>query len=116
MVMATTTIEAHAHHLTLVNVFTVSPDRQRELVDLLIDATERVIQHVPGFISANIHASVDGTRVVNYAQWESADAFQAMLKDSAAQAHISAAAAIASYDPHLYTVESVHHRADNAFR
>src|SRR5262249_30407728 len=63
--MATTTICPHPGHATLINVFTVAPERQRELVDLLIDATEQVIQHVPGFISANIHASIDGTRVVN---------------------------------------------------
>jgi hypothetical protein len=67
----------------------------------------QVIQHVSGFISANIH---DGKRVVNHAQRESAEAIQAMLADPAAQKHTSAAAAIASYDPHLYTVESVHHR------
>ena len=39
------------------------------------------MQHQPGFVSANIHVSTDGTRVVNYAQWESAEAFQAMLAD-----------------------------------
>lgn len=47
--------------------------------------------------------------IVNYAQWESVEAFQAMLADPAAQKHTRAGAAIASYDPHLYTVESVHH-------
>jgi quinol monooxygenase YgiN len=108
--MAPTTIEPQAAYITLINVFTVEPERQRELVDLLIEATEQVIKDVPGFISANIHASTDGTRVVNYAQWESPEAFHAMLADPAAQIHITAAAAIASYDPHLYTVESVHHR------
>ena len=108
--MATTTIEPHAAYATLINVFTVAPERQRELVDLLIEATEKAIKHVPGFISANIHASTDGTRVVNYAQWESAEALHAMLADPAAQKHTTAAAAIASYDPHLYTVESVHRR------
>jgi quinol monooxygenase YgiN len=92
-------------HVTLINVFTVIPERQRELIDLLIEATEQVIQHVRGFISANIHASTDGMRVVNYAQWKNAEALQAMLADPAAQRHTSTAAAIASYDPHLYTVE-----------
>ena len=46
--------------------------------------------------------------MVNYAQWESPEALHAMLADPAAQKHTTAAAAIASYDPHLYTVESVH--------
>jgi heme-degrading monooxygenase HmoA len=104
-----TTITAGAPVATLINVFTVRPERQQELVDLLTHATEEVMCHLPGFVAANIHASTDGTRVLNYAQWESADAFQAMLADSTAQVHMREAAAIAeAYDPHLYTVESVH--------
>lgn len=106
-----TTIAAGAPVATLINVFTVRPDRQRELVDLLSRATEEFMRHQPGFVSANIHASADGVRVVNYAQWESAAAFQAMLADPAAQQHMGEAAALAeSFEPHLYTVESVHHR------
>jgi quinol monooxygenase YgiN len=106
-----TTIERHAPYATLINVFTVEPERAVELAGLLDDATETVMRHVPGFISANIHVSTDGTRVVNYAQWESAEAMQAMLADPAAREHMAPAAALASsFDPHLYTVESVHER------
>jgi hypothetical protein len=55
--------------------------------------------------------STDGTRVVNYAQWDSAEAYRAMLADPTTQEHMAAAAALAiSFDPHLYTVESVHAR------
>ncbi|HEV7650128.1 MAG TPA: antibiotic biosynthesis monooxygenase [Actinophytocola sp.] len=68
---ATTSIATGAPIATLINVFVVQPDRQRRLVELLVRATEDVISHQPGFIAANIHASEDGTRVVNYAQWES---------------------------------------------
>jgi heme-degrading monooxygenase HmoA len=110
-VPATTSIVAHAPIATLINIFTVAPDRQRELVDLLTAATEEVMQHLPGFVAANIHASADGTRVVNYAQWETAEAFQAMLANPVAQTHMGRAAELADhFDPHLYTVESVHHR------
>jgi hypothetical protein len=53
----------------------------------------------------------DGVLVVNYAQWDSAEAYQAMLANPATQPHMAQAAAIAvSFDPHLYTVESVHER------
>ncbi|OZM82558.1 antibiotic biosynthesis monooxygenase [Pseudonocardia sp. MH-G8] len=108
--MTATTIETDAPLATLINVFTVREDRQRELVDLLTRATDEVMQHQPGFVSANIHASSDGVRVVNYAQWRSAEAFRSMLGDPVAQEHMKQAADLAdSYDPHLYTVESVHH-------
>jgi quinol monooxygenase YgiN len=104
-----TVITEHADHATLINVFTVEPGRARQLVDLLTAATEDVMQHIDGFISANIHLSTDGTRVVNYAQWRSAEAFAAMLQNSTAQQHMALCAELASgYDPHLYTVESVH--------
>jgi antibiotic biosynthesis monooxygenase (ABM) superfamily enzyme len=109
--MASTTISVDAPVATLINVFTVRPERQRELADLLITATEEVMQHLPGFIAANIHVSTDGVRVVNYAQWETAEAFQAMLANPEAKEHMDQAAAIAdSFDPHLYSVLSVHHR------
>lgn len=105
-----TTITLDAPVATLINVFTVQSDRQRELVELLTAATEEVMRHLPGFVTANIHASADGTRVVNYAQWESAADFEAMLANPEAQVHMRQAAATADrYDPNLYTVESVHH-------
>ena len=51
------------------------------------------MRHLPGFVSANIHLSTDRTRVVNYAQWESAEAYSAMLADPTAREHMSKAAA-----------------------
>jgi quinol monooxygenase YgiN len=102
-------ITEHADHATLINVFNVEPERARQLADLLTAATKEVMQHIDGFISANIHLSTDGTRVVNYAQWRDAAAFQAMLQNSTAQQHMAQCAELAVvYDPHLYIVESVH--------
>ncbi|MGA7050623.1 MAG: antibiotic biosynthesis monooxygenase family protein [Mycobacterium sp.] len=103
------TIQEHAPLATLINVFTVAPERASELAEQLRLATEERMRFVPGFISANIHVSTDGTRVVNYAQWQSAEAYQAVFEDPGAREHMGACAAIASsFEPHLYTVESVH--------
>lgn len=66
------------------------------------------MRHLPGFVSANIHRSVDGTRVTNYAQWESREAFEQMLRNPAVRPHMEACRAIASNEPHLYEVASVH--------
>jgi len=101
-----TTITPHTNHCTLINVFTVSPERQQELVDILVAATEQVIRALPGFISANIHKSVDGVRVTNYAQWERPADLQAMLRNPEANAHIEKCRALAEHiDFHLYTIE-----------
>ncbi|WP_326569072.1 antibiotic biosynthesis monooxygenase family protein [Amycolatopsis rhabdoformis] len=105
-----TQIDPTADLITLINVFTVDPAHQQELVDVLVSATEHHIRHREGFISANIHTSTDGTRVLNYAQWTDVAHFEAMLADPACRPHLAAAAALATYDPHLYTVTSTHHR------
>ena len=107
-----TTIEKDAPVVTLINVFTVDPSRQDELVKLLDDATEKVIRKLPGFVSANIHRGLDGRHVANYAQWATREAMEAMLAEPEAQHHIRLAASMAQYAPSLYSVASVHRRQD----
>jgi quinol monooxygenase YgiN len=99
------TIATDRDVVTLVNVFSVSPERQQQLAELLIEATRAVMNQLPGFVSANIHRSLDGTRVVNYAQWRSVEDFEAMLRDANAQEHMQAATQLAErVEPHLYRV------------
>src|SRR5436189_5241834 len=103
------TIRAGAGIFTLINVFSVVPDQQQELANLLIEATEHTMRHLPGFISANIHTSFDSRHVVNYAQWRSRDALERMLGNQDARPHMARPAAIASFDPILYAVAYVDH-------
>jgi heme-degrading monooxygenase HmoA len=94
--------------VTLINVFTVAPEDQQHLVDVLVDATQAVMRNQPGFVSADFHKSLDGTRVANYAQWQSREAFEAMLGDREASEHLGEAARIAErFEPHLYDVSFV---------
>jgi hypothetical protein len=48
--------------MTLVNVFTVPPEKQAALAKLLVDTTEETMQHLPGFVSASIHRRSSTTR------------------------------------------------------
>jgi quinol monooxygenase YgiN len=98
------TIKKGREVLTLVNVFTVKPENQHKLVTLLTEATDATMKKLPGFISASIHRSLDGTKVVNYAQWRSKTDFDAMRQNPAAQPHMAAVAAIATFDPILCEV------------
>lgn len=100
-------IDMDSPGVTLINVFTVEPADQQRLVELLVEATESVMSTVPGFVSANIHASLDGTRVVNYAQWASAEQFEAMLVNPAVHPHFAEVRAIAKPERHLYNVSYV---------
>lgn len=61
--------------VTLINVFTVEPENQQRLVDLFVEATEKTMKSLPGFVSATIHKSADGVRVANYAQWRRREDF-----------------------------------------
>jgi heme-degrading monooxygenase HmoA len=99
-----TTISKEAKLVTLINVFTVEPEDQQRLVDMLVEATEKTMKNIPGFISANIHKSIDGVRVANYAQWRSKEDFEAMLKNPEALSHMRPILEIASNDAHLYEV------------
>jgi heme-degrading monooxygenase HmoA len=99
-----TTISKDQLVVTLINTFTVAPERQGELIDLLIDATQKVMKRLPGFVSANIHRGLDGRHVANYAQWRSREDFEAMLRNPEAQEHMRRIGEMAQFDPVLYLV------------
>lgn len=104
----TATIDARTGHLTLVNVYEVEPDAQAELVKALTEATEATIRHQPGFVSVSIHSSLDGRRVVNYAQWASKEHFDRFLSDPGTRAQLERFAKLArSVSPGLYRVDAV---------
>ncbi|MGO9027857.1 MAG: antibiotic biosynthesis monooxygenase family protein [Acidimicrobiales bacterium] len=107
--MTISIIQEGTSTVTLVNVFTVEPKDQLRLVEHWQQATEEVIRHLPGFISANVHRSLDGTKVINYAQWESEDAFDAMRHNPEAAAHLRALGQIGTPAPVVCEVVSVHH-------
>jgi antibiotic biosynthesis monooxygenase (ABM) superfamily enzyme len=100
-----TTISPNEDVVTLINVFTVEPEKQQELIDVLIGATEQVMSKLPGYVSANIHRSLDGTKVTNYAQWRRREDFEAIFDNVEAAKHMRHAAELAaSFEPSLYQV------------
>jgi quinol monooxygenase YgiN len=89
--------------ITLINVFTVAPQDQDRLVDLLTRATEGPVSRAPGFLSATLHRSLDGTKVTMYAQWRSVADYQAM-RGSAPSPFLAEALTFASFDPGMYEI------------
>jgi quinol monooxygenase YgiN len=94
--------------LTLINVFTVEPAKQQQLVDLLARATDASVRHVPGFISASLHRGLDGTKVTMYAQWRSIEDYQAMRANPVASPFLQQALALASFEPGMYEVVEIY--------
>jgi quinol monooxygenase YgiN len=93
--------------LTLINVFTVTPEKQDELIALLTEVTERNVRHRKGFISASLHRGIDGRKVTMYAQWASIDDYEAMRKDSRSSPALEKALAFAKFDPGMYEVAEI---------
>ena len=98
------TISAKANLITLINVFTVEPANQHRLVELLAEATESSVGPAPGFVSASLHRSIDGTKVTMYAQWRSIDDYQAMRRNPLALPFLQEALTIAGFEPGVYEV------------
>lgn len=104
----TISVDEQGHGMVLINVFTVDPDRQEELLHALEVATSTLFTTAPGFVSANLHTSLDGHRVINYAQWADLDSYQQTMRREDVQEHLLTSAALAeSYDPTLVEVRHV---------
>jgi quinol monooxygenase YgiN len=101
---AMTQISAKARVITLINVFTVEPMNQQRLVELLTEATEVSVSEAPGFVSASLHRSIDGTKVTMYAQWRSIDEYQAMRRDPVPLPFLQEALTISRFEPGMYEV------------
>ena len=54
-----TTISKDAQLITLINVFTVDPSNQSQLVELLTQVTDTFVRRARGFISSTLHRSRD---------------------------------------------------------
>ena len=90
--------------VTLINVFTVEPENQQRLIDLLTEITERSVCHAPGFLSARLHRSLDGTKVTMVAEWRSRVDYEAMRADPTSRPYLERALAIAKFEPGMYEV------------
>jgi quinol monooxygenase YgiN len=99
-----TRISTENNVITLINVFTVEPSNQQRLIELLTEATEVSVREAPGFVSASLHRSTDGTKVTMYAQWRSMEHYQAMRRDPAPLPFFQEALKIARFEPGVYEV------------
>ena len=93
--------------ITVINMFTVAPEQQARLVELLRLATETSIRHVPGFVAAALHRSLDGAKVTMYAQWRTPDDYAKMRERPDSSPFLAEALTIARFDPGFYEVTDV---------
>jgi quinol monooxygenase YgiN len=90
--------------ITLINVLSVEPQKQQELVELLRQNTETVIRTLKGWIATSLIASSDGKRVVIHSQWQTVADVEAMRSDRRMVAYFPKIAALASLESIVGTV------------
>jgi heme-degrading monooxygenase HmoA len=94
-------IRSDGAYATFINTFRCRPEDQAEVVRINVDIVEQVASKFPGFISATVHRSTDGTRVFNYLQWESPEHLAAMQRSPEFQAiGRRFAGRLLDFDPH----------------
>jgi len=68
---------SHKNELaTLILDFEVEPDKIQNLSKIVQQNIQNVMSKKNGFVSANIHESSSGTRLVNYSQWKSRESYE----------------------------------------
>lgn len=88
---------------TVIIIFQVKPEQQQELIKAIKEFLETV-KTQPGFVSANLHKSIDGVKVANYAQWSSRSAFDAFRNNQKVQAKADRLFEFDTPDSHVYEI------------
>lgn len=86
---AATTIMRDTSAVTSIEVLKVDPLHQQGLVESMKQIAELLTKQ-PGFVSVNLHRSLDGTHVINYVQWESEELLAEAQQLPAFQEHRAA--------------------------
>jgi quinol monooxygenase YgiN len=102
------------NQVTLVNIFSVEPAKQQELVALLKQNTETVITSLKGWIATSMMASSDGTKVVIHSQWDSQADIDAMRADPRMHAYFPKIGALASFESTMGAAVMSHERRAKA--
>lgn len=87
--------------------FRMMPSNQPEMLKRTAAELDRAMSNSPGLISATFHRSLDGTRMFNYGQWESKEAFEAILKQPGFNPDKPYWEGLARNEFHLYNVVHV---------
>jgi quinol monooxygenase YgiN len=87
--------------------FRMMPSNQPEMVKRTTAELDRAMNDTPGLISATFHRSLDGTRMFNYGQWESKEAFEKILKQPGFNPDEPYWKGLARNEFHLYNVVHV---------
>ena len=90
--------------LTVIVLFRVKEGRQADVINKVKELFV-IAKQQPGFVSANLHRSLDGVKVANYAQWEDEASLESFRQLSEVQNLIpSLQGLVEEMDSHRYEI------------
>ena len=92
------TIRVTKEVTTLINILTVDPKNEPELIELLRTNTQNVVSTLDGWISTSFIAATDQCHVVIYSQWRDVASVEAMRANPEMVAYFPKVAALAAFD------------------
>lgn len=84
--------------------FDIEPEEQQPLREGIEQLVRDIVSRQPGFVSANLHVSRDGRKVLNYFQWESLEAFEKFRNDEDKQSKIRPVIGPYGPKPRIYDI------------
>lgn len=98
------TLDLENQFVTVIILFRVKDGQQAAVIEV-VKALFAIAKRQPGFISANLHRSLDGVKVANYAQWENKASLENFRQHPETLALIpKLQALIDEMDSHLYEI------------
>lgn len=95
---------SNAKQITHLAEFRMIPTNQPEMIRRASAEIDRAMKHSPGLVSATFHRSLDGTRMFNYGQWQSQEAFESILQQPGFDPEQPYWQGLARNEFHLYQV------------
>jgi len=90
--------------VTVINVFSVEPKNQQILIEQLKELSKNFVELQLGFVSANVHRSFDGKRVISYAQWFTKGDYESIYSNPDAMAYLDKIKTVSKFNWNLYEI------------
>ena len=92
------TIRVTKEVTTLINILTVDPKNEPELMELLRTNTENLVRTLDGWISTSFIVAKNRRRVAIYSQWRDLESVEAMQTNPTMRAYFPRIAALAAFE------------------
>ena len=95
-------------YIIMINYFAVNPKDQQEFAELEVKEIDKYGDNMDSALAASFHRSLEGSRVFNYAHWQSQEALSASQQSEEFEAHIDRMSHLDfTPDPRVYEVVGI---------